>query len=33
MIAPRPIRFTLNGAAVEAMLMPHISLVELLRAL
>ena len=29
--APRPIRFTLNGAAVEALVMPHISLVELLR--
>jgi carbon-monoxide dehydrogenase small subunit len=31
MIAPRPIRFTLNGAAVEALVMPHITLVELLR--
>ena len=30
-IASRPIRFTLNGAAVEALVMPHISLVELLR--
>ena len=31
MSAPRPLRFTLNGAAVEALVMPHISLVELLR--
>jgi carbon-monoxide dehydrogenase small subunit len=31
MIAPRTIRFTLNGAAVEALVMPHISLIELLR--
>ena len=31
MIAPRPIRFTLNGAAVEALVMPHVSLIELLR--
>ena len=31
MTAPRPIRFTLNGAAVEALVMPHISLVEMLR--
>ena len=31
MTAPRPIRFTLNGAAVEALVAPHISLVELLR--
>jgi carbon-monoxide dehydrogenase small subunit len=30
-IASRPIRFTLNGAAVEALVMPHISLVDLLR--
>jgi len=30
-IASRPIRFTLNGAAVEALVMPHISLVEMLR--
>ena len=29
--APRTIRFTLNGAAVEALVMPHISLVEMLR--
>lgn len=29
--APRAIRFTLNGAAVEAWVMPHQSLVELLR--
>jgi carbon-monoxide dehydrogenase small subunit len=31
MIAPRTIRFTLNGAPVEALVMPHITLVELLR--
>jgi carbon-monoxide dehydrogenase small subunit len=31
MTAPRPIRFTLNGAGVEALVMPHISLIELLR--
>ncbi len=31
MTAPRTIRLTLNGAAVEALVMPHISLVELLR--
>jgi aerobic carbon-monoxide dehydrogenase small subunit len=30
-IASRPIRFTLNGAAVQALVMPHISLVEMLR--
>ncbi|MBV9015888.1 MAG: (2Fe-2S)-binding protein [Alphaproteobacteria bacterium] len=29
--APRTIRFTLNGRAVEAMIAPHLSLVELLR--
>jgi carbon-monoxide dehydrogenase small subunit len=29
--APRTIRFTLNGAAVEALVTPHISLIELLR--
>ena len=29
--APRPIRFTLNGAAVEATVAPHLSLVEVLR--
>jgi carbon-monoxide dehydrogenase small subunit len=29
--APRRVRFTLNGAAAEAVVMPHISLVELLR--
>ena len=29
--APRTIRFTLNGAAVEATVAPHLSLVELLR--
>ena len=29
--APRTIRFTLNGAAVETPVMPHVSLVELLR--
>ncbi len=29
--APRQIRFTLNGAAVSATVMPHLSLVELLR--
>jgi carbon-monoxide dehydrogenase small subunit len=29
--APRTIRFTLNGAAVEATVLPHLSLVELLR--
>ena len=31
MTASRTIRFTLNGAAVEALVMPHISLVEMLR--
>jgi len=31
MTAPRPIRFTLNGTAVETLVAPHISLVELLR--
>ncbi len=31
MIAPRAIRFTLNGVGVAAIVMPHISLVELLR--
>ena len=31
MTAPRRVRFTLNGAAVEALVMPHISLIELLR--
>jgi len=31
MTAPRTIRFTLNGAAIEATVMPHVSLVELLR--
>jgi carbon-monoxide dehydrogenase small subunit len=29
--SPRPIRFTLNGAAVEALVAPHVTLVELLR--
>ena len=29
--APRTIRFTLNGRAVEATIAPHLSLVELLR--
>ena len=29
--APRTIRFTLNGAAAEATVAPHLSLVELLR--
>ena len=29
--APRPIRFTLNGAPAEAMVLPHQSLVEVLR--
>ncbi len=29
--APRTIRFTLNGAAVEALVTPHISLIALLR--
>ena len=29
--APRPIRFMLNGRAVEAMIAPHLSLVEVLR--
>ena len=29
--APRRVRFSLNGAAVEALVRPHISLVELLR--
>src|SRR6266478_2730231 len=29
--APRTIRFTLNGAAAEATVAPHVSLVELLR--
>ena len=29
--APRKIRFTLNGAAAEATVAPHLSLVELLR--
>src|SRR5256884_2183429 len=29
--APRPIRFILNGSAVEATAAPHVSLVELLR--
>lgn len=31
MIAARSIRFTLNGAAVEALVMPQMTLVELLR--
>ena len=31
MTAPRTIRFTLNGAAAEATVVPHLSLVELLR--
>ncbi|HKS89018.1 MAG TPA: 2Fe-2S iron-sulfur cluster-binding protein, partial [Stellaceae bacterium] len=31
MSAPRTIRFTLNGAAVEASVRPHLTLVELLR--
>jgi aerobic carbon-monoxide dehydrogenase small subunit len=31
MTAPRPIRFTLNGAEVQASVMPHVSLVEVLR--
>ena len=30
-VAPRKIRFTLNGSAVEATVPPHLSLVELLR--
>ena len=29
--APRAIRFTLNGSAVEAIVPPHLSLIELLR--
>ena len=29
--APRTIRFTLNGSAVEASFPPHLSLIELLR--
>ncbi len=31
MTTPRPIRFTLNGTAVEATVMPHQSLIEVLR--
>jgi aerobic carbon-monoxide dehydrogenase small subunit len=31
MTAPRPIRFTLNGAEARATVLPHVSLVELLR--